>query len=79
MLFQIGFLSFFPSQIQPFIAIFSNTIFNLLVKIKICKQPPKRYNVSSSVAGIAGSQSQITINLPLVNAGIENADAERRR
>lgn len=26
-----------------------------------------------------GSQSQITITLPLVNAGIENSDAERRR
>jgi len=67
------FASFFPSQIQPFIAILANTIFNLLVKIKICKKPPIRYNVTP------GSQSQITINLPLVNAGIENSDAERRR
>lgn len=67
------FASFFPSQIQPFIAILANTIFNLLVKIKLCKKPPIRYNVAP------GSQSQMTINLPLVNAGIENSDAERRR
>lgn len=68
------FASFFPSQIQPFIAIIANTIFNALVKVKICKKPPIRYNVAAS-----GTQSQITINLPLVNAGIENSDAERRR
>jgi len=69
------FASFFPSQIQPFIAIISNTIFNLLVQIKVCKKPPIRYNVAAA----SGSQSQITITLPLVNAGIENSDAERRR
>lgn len=68
------FASFFPSQIQPFIAILANTVFNLLVQMKICKKPPVRYNVAGS-----GSQSQITITLPLVNAGIENSDAERRR
>lgn len=67
------FASFFPSQIQPFIAILANTIFNLLVKIKICKKPPTRYNVAP------GSQSHMTISLPLVNVGIENSDAERRR
>lgn len=68
------FASFFPSQIQPFIAIIANTIFNVLVQIKVCKKPPVRYNVNAS-----GSQSHITITLPLVNAGIENSDAERRR
>lgn len=68
------FASFFPGQIQPFVAIIANTIFNILVQIKICKKPPVRYNVSAT-----GSQSQITITLPLVNAGIENSDAERRR
>lgn len=68
------FASFFPTQIQPFIAIIANTIFNLLVQIKICKKPPTRYNVNAN-----GTQSQITITLPLVNAGLENSDAERRR
>ena len=72
--------SFFPSQIQPFVAIVSNTIFNLLVKIKVCKKPPKRYNVNNSnTIGAGGPQSHVTITLPLVNAGIENSDAERRR
>lgn len=74
------FASFFPSQIQPFVAIVSNTIFNLLVKIKVCKKPPKRYNVNNSnTIGAGGPQSHVTITLPLVNAGIENSDAERRR
>jgi hypothetical protein len=55
----ILYYSFFPSQFQPFIAIISNTIFNLLVKINICKKPVMRYNVITS-----SNQSQITINLP---------------
>jgi hypothetical protein len=67
-------VSFFPSQIQPFVAIISNTIFNLLVKLKICKPIAKRYNISNSTSN---SQSHITITIPLVNA--DNSDAERRR
>lgn len=75
--------SFFPSQIQPFVAIISNTIFNLLVKVKICKPPQKRYNVAGMGQGGAGSQSHITITLPLMNPGAstlaDSTDAERRR
>lgn len=67
------FASFFPAQIQPFVAILSNTIFNLLVRIKICKPLPKRYNTAG------GSQSHITITIPMVKNNIENSDAERRR
>ncbi|CAF1124248.1 unnamed protein product, partial [Brachionus calyciflorus] len=70
------FASLFPSQIQPFVAIFSNTIFNLLVKLKICKQPPKRYTMAG---GSQSSQSHITITIPLVKNNLENSDAERRR
>ncbi len=73
MLFEFNF-SFFPSQIQPFVAILSNTIFNLLVKLKICKPLAKRYNISNSNGN---SQSHITITIPLVNT--DNSDAERRR
>lgn len=75
------FASFFPSQIQPFVAIVSNTIFNLLVKIKLCKKPPNKRNImsGSNTIGSGGSQSHVTITLPLVNASIENIDAERRR
>ena len=42
------FASFFPPQVQPFVAIIANTIFNILVKLKVCKQMPKKYNVSST-------------------------------
>lgn len=69
------FATLFPSQIQPFVAIISNTVFNLLVRVKICKPAPKRYTMA------AGSQSQshITITIPLVKNNLENSDAERRR
>lgn len=70
------FASFFPSQIQPFVAILSNTIFNLLVRIKICKPLPKRYN---TVGGSHSGQSHITITIPMVKNNLENSDAERRR
>lgn len=60
-------------------AIIANTIFNLLVKIKICKQPPKRYNINSASTGSGNtSQSHITITIPLVK-NVDNSDAERRR
>ncbi|XP_071081810.1 transmembrane protein 115-like [Haliotis cracherodii] len=61
------FASFFPRQVQPLIAILSNTIFMGLVKIKLCKKPQRRYDVSSP--------STITISLP----GTDPQDAERRR
>jgi len=67
---SFSFASFFPIIMQPFIAIVSNTIFDLLVRIKICKRPPKRYNV--------GAPSHITISLP-GGSTIDNSDAERRR
>ncbi len=59
--------SFFPSIISPIISIFANTIFELFVKIKLCKPFAKKYNVASS--------SSITITIP----GPEAADADRRR
>jgi hypothetical protein len=69
------------------VAIFANTIFNLLVKIRVCKAQPKRYNVSSfgqaGANGVGSSshhQSHITITIPLIqNSTAENSDAERRR
>lgn len=75
------FSTFFPSQIQPFVAIVANTIYNILVKIKVCKTPPKRYNISSMSGSInhGGSQSHITISLPLVQNAENQMDAERRR
>lgn len=70
------FASFFPSQIQPFVAIISNTIFNLMVRLKICKPLPKRYNTAG---GTHSGQSHITITIPMVKNNIDNSDAERRR
>ncbi|XP_050414555.1 transmembrane protein 115 [Patella vulgata] len=64
---NFSFASFFPSQLQPFIAVLSNTVFMAFVKIKICKKPQRRYDVSSPTT--------ITISLP----GTDPQDAERRR
>jgi hypothetical protein len=60
------------------VAIISNTIFNMMVYMNICKQPPKRYNVSSLVTGGNSSSSHVTISIPLIQ-NQENSDAERRR
>jgi hypothetical protein len=59
--------SFFPDSIQPFIGVISNTIFSFLVKIKACKKPQRKYDVSSPTT--------ITVSLP----GTDPQDAERRR
>lgn len=59
--------SFFPSQLQPIMSILSNSAFNTLVKIKVCKKPQRRYDVSSPTT--------ITVTLP----GTEPHDAERRK
>ncbi|KAK3581288.1 hypothetical protein CHS0354_033021 [Potamilus streckersoni] len=64
---NFSFASFFPRQIQPVIAIISNTTFHVLVKLKVCKKPQRRYDVSSPTT--------ITITLP----GTDPQDAERRK
>ncbi|KAH9363558.1 hypothetical protein HPB48_005909 [Haemaphysalis longicornis] len=63
------FASFFPNVLQPPIALVGNLVFNFFVKIKLCRKPPRKYNLSS------GSASTVTINLP----GTDPQDAERRR
>lgn len=64
---NFSFASFFPSRLQPVVGIFANTIFSTLVKMKICKKPQRKYDVSSPTT--------ITITLP----GTDPQDAERRR
>ncbi|CAF3649151.1 unnamed protein product [Rotaria sp. Silwood1] len=64
---SFSFASFFPSPISPIISLFANTIFEIFVKLKLCKPFVKKYNVSSS--------SSITVTIP----GAEAADADRRR
>jgi len=64
---SFSFASFFPSIIAPIISVFANTVFELLVKIKLCKPFVKKYNVAAP--------SNITITIP----GPETADENRRR
>ena len=52
---------------QPVIAAISNNIFGILVKIKLCRQPQRKYDVSAPTT--------ITVTLP----GTDPQDAERRR
>ena len=66
-MYSLSCFSFFPDSIQPFVAIVSNAIFTFLVKIKLCKKPQRKYDVSSSAT--------ITVSLP----GTDPQDAERRR
>nr|CAG4638467.1 EOG090X06Q3 [Cyclestheria hislopi] len=59
--------SFFPTVLQPPIDIFSKWVYNLLVSIRICRKPVRKYDV--------GAPTAITISLP----GTDPQDAERRR
>lgn len=52
---------------QPVIEIFSRGIYNLLVGLRICRKPVRKYDV--------GAPTAITISLP----GTDTQDAERRR
>lgn len=64
---SFGFPSFFPNVLQPPLALICNAIFGLLVKIKVCKKPVRKYDV--------GSANSISLSLP----GTESHDTERRR
>lgn len=61
------FASFFPNVLQPPIAVVCNTIYEFLVKVRICRKPLRKYDV--------GAPSSITISLP----GTDSHDMERRR
>nr|SVE88652.1 EOG090X06Q3 [Daphnia sinensis]SVE89277.1 EOG090X06Q3 [Daphnia sinensis]SVE89897.1 EOG090X06Q3 [Daphnia sinensis]SVE91153.1 EOG090X06Q3 [Daphnia sinensis]SVE91778.1 EOG090X06Q3 [Daphnia sinensis] len=61
------FASFFPTVMQPPIEICSKFIYNLLVSLRICRKPVRKYDV--------GGPTAITISLP----GTDTHDAERRR
>jgi len=62
------FASFFPEPISPVVGVVANTVFSLLVRMKICKRQVHRYNM-------AAPSGSITVSLPGTNA----EDAERRR
>ena len=59
--------SFFPTVMQPPIEICSKGVYNLLVGLKVCRKPIRKYDV--------GAPTAITISLP----GTDPHDAERRR
>ncbi|CAF4744939.1 unnamed protein product [Rotaria socialis] len=59
--------NFFPPPLSPIVSVLANTIFEIFVKMKLCKPFIKKYNVASS--------SSITINIP----GADVADTDRRR
>lgn len=59
--------SFFPKALQPFIAIFGNSFFSVLVTLRLCKKAQRKFE--------AVSPPVIVVNLP----GTEAHDAERRR
>nr|SVE70438.1 EOG090X06Q3 [Daphnia similis]SVE71062.1 EOG090X06Q3 [Daphnia similis]SVE71693.1 EOG090X06Q3 [Daphnia similis] len=61
------FASFFPTVMQPPIDICSKFVYNLLVGLRICRKPIRKYDV--------GGPTAITISLP----GTDTHDAERRR
>lgn len=65
---NFAFHTFFPNVFQPPVAMVSSTIFSLLVKLKICRRPVRKYDIGSS-------GSSISISLP----GVESHDTERRR
>ncbi len=64
---SFAFASFFPNVLQPPI----NACFALLVRLRICKKPIRRYDMGAS----SSSGPAISISLP----GVENHDTERRR
>lgn len=71
-----AFANFFPNVIQPPIAGLGNLLFALLVKVRICRRPIRRYDVGGgALAGGNTNQPSISISLP----GVDNHDTERRR
>jgi len=59
---------FFPERMQPFVAVLSNSMYALLVSMKVCKKVTKHYEMRAA-------QSPVIVTLP----GTDAHDAERRR
>lgn len=64
---KFAFKYFFPKVLQPTVGVTGDTLYNLLLKMKICRKTVYRYDV--------GAPSNIALTLSGVNA----LDAERRR
>lgn len=59
--------SFFPPLIAPVVSVLANTIFEIFVKLKLCKPMPKKSLIPSSAG--------LSVTIP----GPDTADADRRR
>lgn len=62
------FASFFPTVLQPPIAVFSNTVHSFLVRIRLCRRTVRKFDMAAAPTGV-------TVTLP----GIDPHDMERRR
>ena len=60
-------LSFFPTVVQPPVALVAAVVFAALVKLRVCRRAVRRYDV--------GAPTAIAISLP----GMTSSDADRRR
>ena len=60
--------SFFPARLSPFVSILSNVIFSLLIRLKLCRQPQRKYDI--------GAPTTITVTLP---GSSGSQEIERRR
>ena len=64
---HFSFASFFPRVFRGPIGFFSDMVYKILIKLKICSKATYQYDVAAP--------TNITISLP----GTSEADAERRR
>ncbi len=69
---SFAFHTFFPNVIQPPVALICNAIFAVLVRLRLCRKPVRRYDIAAP----QGAGGAISISLP----GAEPShDTERRR
>ena len=52
---------FFPERMQPFVAVLSNSVYALLVSVKVCKKVTKHYEMRAA-------QSPVIVTLPGTDA-----------
>ncbi len=74
---SFAFHTFFPNVLQPPIALVCGAVFAVLVRMRVCRKPIRRYDIAGGVGGApGGGGGAISISLP----GVEPShDTERRR
>ncbi|XP_022646595.1 transmembrane protein 115-like isoform X1 [Varroa jacobsoni] len=82
---HFSFAHFFPNVLQPPVAVLCNSIFDMLVRIGLCRRPVKKFNIAHSMA-----PGTISIQMPGAAVGSATGpagltlppsaeDAERRK